>query len=709
MTTLTVALSDGFLSAYSAIPRGKQKKVLDFVTKFRQNPLSPGINYERINDASDANFRSVRIDQDYRGIVLSPEKGNAYVLLWVDKHDDAYDWARRHKCPIHPETGTLQLLQAVEQTMHVSPTPEEVEPEAEAPLLFAQRDRELLRLGVPEEHLPVVRAVRDETGVEQLEGLLPKEAFEALYLLAAGSSLDEVMREYAVPDRPVDTKDFSAALQRDHSQRQFSVIEDDAELLEMMNAPLEKWRVFLHPSQRRIVRWDCNGPVRVLGGAGTGKTVVAMHRARWLVRNRLPPGRKLLFTTFTANLATDIQENLRKICRPDELERIEVINIDAWVSRFLKRNRYPSRIVYPGDKDYEKAWQLALDAKPADPSLPDSFYAEEWERIVLPQHVTEQKDYLRAKRTGRGVALNRRQRMEIWPVFEELLIQLHQRGLRTSEQATQDAAALLQVSEKQLPYGAVVIDEAQDMGPEVMMLLRYMLPQSANDLFIVGDAHQRIYRRRYALTACGIDIRGRSRRLRINYRTTEETRRFAVSVLEGVEVDDLDGGADSHQGYRSLMHGRPPEIRKFSNREAEVDWVSERLRELEGGGAELADVCLVARVNWLLKGYEEALQARNISVHRINRQQIDDKSRPGVRLATMHRVKGLEFRYVFIVAANDGVVPLTKATESSKDPTERASAENAERALFHVAATRAVNALFVSASDVPSPFISPDV
>lgn len=700
----TVAISQDFLSAFARIPRSEQKKLNEFVTKFRHDPKASSINFERINDARDPNFRSVRIGQDYRGIVMHPEEGNVYVLLWVDKHDDAYDWARRHTCRVHPETGSLQVLatETLEAPQAASPEPVQ----ADAKPLFGLRDREMARLGVPEEHFETVRAVSDERGLDHLEQVLPREAFEALYLLAAGSSYEEVAQEYGASATPVDPSDFGAALQRDQSQRSFAIIEDDAELQEMMNAPLEKWRVFLHPSQRRIVQWSVNGPIRVLGGAGTGKTVVAMHRARWLVRNHLPSDGRLLFTTFTANLATDIQENLRKICQPAELERIEVVNIDAWVSRFLKRRDYPNRIVYPGDEAYKNAWKYAIDAAPAEPALPESFYTEEWERVVLPQQVTDRDQYLRAKRTGRGVALNRRQRMAIWPVFEELLIQLHQRGLRTPEQATHDATTLLQSGDVQLPYGAVVVDEAQDMGPEVMTLLRGMLPQKPNDLFIVGDAHQRIYRRRYALSGCGIDIRGRSRRLRINYRTTEETRRFAVSVLEKVAVDDLDGGEDSYQGYRSLMHGQAPEIRSFDGREAEVDWLADRLRDLEAQGTNLADVCIVARVNWLLKTYEEALQSRDVTTHRISRQKIDDKSRQGVRLATMHRVKGLEFRYVFIVAANEGVIPLTKATESSEDPTERNSADNAERALFHVAATRAVNALYVSASDRPSPYIS---
>ena len=223
----TVAISQDFLTAFARIPRSEQKRLNEFVTKFRHDPKASSINFERINDALDPNFRSVRIGQDYRGIVMHPEQGNVYVLLWVDKHDDAYDWARRHTCRVHPETGSLQVLatETLEAPQAASPEPIQ----ADAKSLFGLRDREMARLGVPEEHFETVRAVSDERGLDHLEQVLPREAFEALYLLAAGSSYEEVALEYGASTTPVDPSDFGAALQRDQSQRSFAIIEDDAE------------------------------------------------------------------------------------------------------------------------------------------------------------------------------------------------------------------------------------------------------------------------------------------------------------------------------------------------------------------------------------------------------------------------------------------------------------------------------------------------
>ncbi len=678
-----------------------------FITKFRVDPFSSGINYEKINDAADSNYRSVRIGDDFRGIVLKPDTGNVYLLLWVAKHDDAYDWARRTRCNIHPETGTIQVFDATHVEPDVTIAPELKKPEA-SPLFHERRDRELLRLGVPEGRLELVRAVQNDEQLEALEDKLPREAFEALYMLAAGTDLDEVMRDYALPVGPVDTTDYAAALERDSSRRRFVVVADDAELQRILDAPLEKWRVFLHPSQRRIVEWECNGPIRVLGGAGTGKTVVAMHRARWLVRDRFRNAdQRVLLTTFTANLATDIQQSLEKICEPHELERIEVIHIDAWVSRFLRANRYPHRIVYSGQPAYRKLWTLALDNAPSELGLADSFYHEEWDRVILPQRVSNRMDYFRARRIGRGVALNRSQRAAIWPVFEEMHIQLQQQGLRPAEMAMQDARELIEDGKSFREYASVIVDEAQDMGPDAMKLIRALIAdERPNDLFIVGDGHQRIYRNRFALSDCGINIRGRSRKLRINYRTTEETRRFAVAVLEGQTIDDLDHGEDTNVGYRSLMHGKPPEIGLLTNEQDELDWIAERIDQLLKRDISGSDICVVARTNRLVAHYDGGLNQRGVVTRRLSRDAGDDRHREGVRLATMHRVKGLEFRYVFLAGINTGVCPLDAAVENTEDPTERRSSELNERALFHVAASRAIRRLWVSSSGAPSSFIT---
>ena len=283
---IKVALASDFLTSFSNIPRNYQAKVLNFINKFRSDPMLPGLNYEKIKGAKDPKMRSVRIDQSYRGIVLKPETGNVYMLLWVDKHDEAYNWAKNKVYKIHPETGSIQVIE-IEETAVEPEREAEVTPSLEKGLFDHIHDRNLLKLGVPEIQIPLIRDLKTEDELDQAADQLPQEAYEALFFLAAGDSLEDVLREMERVDslETVDIEDYDVALDSPDSRRRFFVVEDDLELAAILNAPLEKWRVFLHPTQRKLVERDWNGPVRVLGGAGTGKTVVAIHRARWLAQN----------------------------------------------------------------------------------------------------------------------------------------------------------------------------------------------------------------------------------------------------------------------------------------------------------------------------------------------------------------------------------------------------------------------------------------
>jgi len=734
---IKVAQSDAFLDAYAALPKAQQKKVREFLPKFRANPTSAAINYERFNGASP-DYRSVRIDQAYRCIVLAPKRGNTYVLLWVAHHDNAYDWAARKHVEINPTTGALQIFEVdtvaapdppavavaacVDDTTVAVPDdasppatpdpdslvqpvaiPAEVPVPIPAPMPngppFALDDDQLRRIGVPEPLLAPVLALQDAAAFETLRPRLPVEAFEALALYGYGLEWDEILSEYgAAPDEPIDTDDIDAALERDASRRRFRVVESDAELEAMLAAPLEKWRVYLHPSQRRLVERDWNGPVRVTGGAGTGKTVVAMHRAVRLARHAPEDQRDgpcVLFLTYNTNLAADIAGQLRTLVVPEVFERIEVINIDAWVNRFLKSRGHTRQIRYEGD--LEPLWSDALDLcmPDLDKPLPRSFYTEEWERVVQPNRILTRDDYLRVSRAGRGVALSRRQRAAIWDVFDAMRVELNSRGWQTWADAMLDARDELANGTVALDYRHVVVDETQDMGSEALQLIRAIVPEGPNDLFFVGDGHQRIYRRRAVMGQCGIRIVGRSMKLKINYRTTEEIRRFASALLHGIAIDDLDGGDDAGPGYLSLTRGPAPTFLACDSEKDENHGVVERLRAIEASGGRLRDCCVMLRTVALRDRWSEALRAAGLATVVMGRQA-DNRSVPGVRVGNMHRVKGLEFRHVFIAGMCDGVVPNRRAVGDSTDVTELRDRDLAERALVHVCASRAIESLTVT-------------
>jgi mRNA-degrading endonuclease RelE of RelBE toxin-antitoxin system len=696
---IRIAIAADFLDAFSKLPRQTQAKTNSFISKFKQNPTSSGINYESIHNATDKNLKSVRVDGSYRAIVLKPETGNTYLLLWVDNHDEAYQWAQRRVCKINPESGALQIIDVEE----VAAIEREIAADSKASRQkrFADiRDRHLLRLGVPEELLPAVRAVVTDDDVDKLISKLPEEATDAILLLAAGYSLDDVLKlQDKQSDRQINTEDFDTALETNDSKRRFYIVEDDAELEEMLAAPLEKWRVFLHPTQSRLVEKDWNGAVRVLGGAGTGKTVVAMHRAKWLAENRFTkPTDRIFFTTYTRNLAIDIENNLSKICSPEIMSRIFVENIDSWVINFLKQEGIKARIVY--DNDLDELWSQAYTIAP-EFSL--AFYQDEWREVIQPYNVKTLKEYLKAPRVGRGTRLNRVKKAEIWHVFAEFNSLLQEKGWKDRQTAIRDACSLLKNKQGEtLPFKTVIVDEAQDMGTEAFSLLRAMIPAGKNDLFIVGDPHQRIYQHKVTLSHSGIEIRGRSSRLRLNYRTTDEIRKWASLVLSGYNFDDLDGGQNDLNDYRSLLHGKEPSVRGFKTFDEEVQYLAEQIKRIEQEENTFSSSCLILRTRSLIKSYSEALSTLGIQTCQIHRSQADDLTNPGLRIATMHRVKGLQFEYVLLAGLTKNELPPKRILDRLSDNRARLTLIERDRCLLHVAATRAKKEVLVTYHGQPT-------
>jgi superfamily I DNA/RNA helicase len=396
--------------------------------------------------------------------------------------------------------------------------------------------------------------------------------------------------------------------------------------------------------------------VRVLGGAGTGKTVLAMHRAAWLARQHVASGQKVLFTTFTKNLAFDIEQNLKSLMAGDPaLERIEVRNLDRWVHAYLHRKKYPHSIVYGLQHEL---WKTALALAPGALGLDDSFYEDEWSQVITAQGVQTLDEYRRATRTGRRTVLTRAKRDQIWPVFEEYRLQLSSQRRKDADDAFGDAAVLL-ASDPEKPYATIVVDETQDFGPQALKLLRAMVASGPNDLFFVGDGHQRIYsRHRASMAKCGINIQGRSKKLYLNYRTTEEIRRTAVALLEGREIDDLDGGTDDNSRYKSLSHGPAPEVVDMPSADAGIKLAVERVTEwVKEPEIAAGTICVMAPTKKMRDAVGEQLESAGIAVTAIEVEAPDTASTDAVRVATMHRAKGLEFDRVVVLAPN-GIEPV---------------------------------------------------
>ena len=694
-SNVTVAISSDFLTAFAGLPRKIQGKVTDFINKFRNNPTAPGINYKKINSAIDDKICSVRIDDTYRGIVARQEETGVYLLLWVDHHDDAYTWAARKKCVVNKHTGNIQIFDVVSDISTES---------SGEPDLFAMVGNDsLIELGVPEELIPLIKSFRNTTEFYQAKDSLPTDTYEVLEYLANGFDLNEVMELFKKETEPLASEgDLAKALQTIGSKTTFVILEGEDELRRIMAEPLEKWRIFLHPAQRQLVEKDFSGSYRVLGGAGTGKTVVAMHRTKYLA-SKLSGKERILFTTFTSNLALDIKDNLRKICSVEELRRIEVINLDAWVSQFLRQHGYTYQIVY---EDVTNAvWDEAIALSGEDTGFSREFYIDEWTQIVAAQESFTQEKYLKASLMGRGTRLDRKKRMQVWNVFEEYIALMKEHQIRDVDTAMYECRLIHKKNLQESTYKSIIVDEGQDFSPNAYRLLRAIAgTEHPNDIFIVGDAHQRIYKKRAVLSRCGINIRGRSSRLRINYRTTEEIRRYAFAFLKGIDFDNLDDEYEGEERCQSLTHGTYPVIQNFKSATKEYAYITGEVQRLAEEGVDRKNICLVARTHSLLDDYIKAFRDAGIQVYEIKRSKLDDRNFEGVRVATMHRVKGLEFQYMFIAAANNRVIPLASTVDYTDKVSKQASLTS-EKCLLYVALTRAQKAAYITSYGTQSEFM----
>jgi len=323
----------------------------------------------------------------------------------------------------------------------------------------------------------------------------------------------------------------------------------------------------------------------------------------------------------------------------------------------MRSRKLEHRIVYDRKMDgADQAWQIAMAVKDASLSLPDAFYEQELEQVIFAQGVTTRDAYRTVRRTGRGVVLSRAKRDAVWPVFEEYRGQLASRKLKTVDDAYREIAELLDVEKEAgifiSPYSAIIVDETQDFGPQALKLLRAMIPVDSNDLFFVGDGHQRIYsRHRAAMSKCGIDIRGRSRKLYLNYRTTDEIRRQAVALLEGCEIDDLDDGHDETRRYKSLSHGPAPEMLSVEGVEGAAKQAITSIKTwmADASDGSVPTICVIVYSEAVRNAISKLCVAAGIVTHVIDASQKSLPLSGTVQFATMHRAKGLEFDCVVVV------------------------------------------------------------
>jgi len=694
-------LDKNFLAELHKLQPPVRQKVIELPGKF-ENAQHTGVHLEKLNGCADKRVRTVRVDQFWRGVVVQLGNGR-YALLRVMAHDDANAWAMNQRFGVNPVTGIVEIVDVPSVTAQVDAVAAS-KPSGEPSVFENVSDKDFRQVGVDEEFIAPLRRLTDEAEVLAIASLLPKAQGDAVLMLADGASPDDVWtalaEDYLLTDDEVDTHDLTKALERPATKSEFVVTSND-ELMALLSSDFEAWRTFLHPAQRAIAEKPIyNGPFRLTGGAGTGKTVVAMHRARFLARQLISAGdrtSRILVATYTTSLASNLDRTLKSFCTPDEYQRLQVSTVDSLAHRTLTAAGTALR---PIDSDeLSDLAEQALTMTALDELGIDSRYLlNEWSQVVLGRDLRSLADYATSPRPGRGRRLTRPERKRMWETISQLVALLDQRRAATFEQTASRAAEHL-TSVGAPPYAHVIVDEAQDLHPAQWRLLRAAVAAGTNDLFIVGDAHQRIYDSRVSLTSIGIETRGRARRLKVNYRTSQQILGWALGILTGQDIDDLDGNAERQVGYRSEFQGPPPIVQIFDSPIEEAQYVADEIASWIGSDIAASSIGVVARTKADLAGIKSALDTASIAWNEIG----GGKSGSAIQLGTMHSSKGLEFARLFVVAANANRVPLSLAvTPANEDPNQHQLDMQRERCVLYVACTRARDTLIVSASGQPS-------
>ncbi len=681
-------IADTFTDSLARLTGEEQKAVKTTAFDLQLNPANPGMSLHKLDKARDKNFWSVRVNSDIRLIVH--KTADSLLLCYVDHHDKAYQWAERRKLETHPKTGAAQLVEIREtiQEIHVPIYTTDFEPVQTKPALFASVAEEvLLSFGVPMEWLDDVRKA-DEDSLLVLADHLPGEAAEALLELATGGQ----------PRMPVAATQSTDPFVHPDAQRRFRIMTDADELARALDYPWDKWTVFLHPAQQQIVEKDYSGPSRVSGSAGTGKTIVALHRAVYLARKH--PDARVLLTTFSEMLANALRTRLRRLIsnEPRLVERLEVHAIDAVCERLYEKQLGPAKIA---SRDIIQ--QLLKEASNCVPDFKFTprFLLGEWESVVDAWQLQSWEAYRDVIRLGRKTRLPEQHRTVLWSIFEKV-----KAGLQQGDQVTRPemyARLAEKIGERRhTPFEFIVVDEAQDISVAQLRFLAALGSDRNNSLFFAGDLGQRIFQTPFSWKSLGVNIRGRSQTLRINYRTSHQIRMQADRLL-GPELMDVDGNVEDRRGTVSVFNGPAPDIRVFDAIEEEVDAVSVWLKDKAGEEIAHHEIGIFVRSAAQIERAKSAANQSGIPFEVLDDQM--ETTTGKMSISAMHLAKGLEFRAVAVMACDDEIIPLQERLESVADDADLEETYNTERHLLYVACTRAREHLLVTSVDPASEFL----
>jgi hypothetical protein len=690
-------IADTFTDALAKLPAQEQRAAKTTAFDLQLDHSASGLQFHRIDQSKDRNFWSIRVNRDLRIIVH--KTASSFLLAYVGHHDNAYTWATRRRIEAHPKTGAIQIVEVRERVEEVTPGPSvgapPVEQKMEAlapaapPLFEALSLEDLLTIGVPGDWIEDVKQASEDRFLN-LATHLPAEAAEALLEYAATG----VLHRPAPPPLHADPFAHPDALRR------FRVVENVEELQRALDYPWEKWAVFLHPSQREIVERDFTGPARVAGSAGTGKTIVALHRAARLAQTE--PQARVLLTTFSRPLANALERKLKILIGENSsiIPRVDVTPF-CGLAEELYQLAFGRRPHAPMEEQVRSALAKAAGEQGIT-EFTARFLFSEWTYVVDAWQLDSAKAYADVPRLGRKNRLGSKQRARLWPIFEATRNAINGKGVHTWAQIFAEVAAYYSELEHK-PFRYIVVDEAQDLGVPELRLLAAIAPVETNALFFAGDLGQRIFQQPFSWTTLGVNVRGRSQTLKVNYRTSHQIREAADRLLPKT-VRDVDGLEEERFGTVSVFNGPDPIIGVYADNKAETAAVSRWLLNAIVDGIKPSEIGIFVRTHKELERARAAATAANQEVSELSEHGDD----PGMRISIgpMHLAKGLEFKAVAVIACDDEVLPLQSRIESVADEVELDDVYETERQLFYVACTRARDRLWVSGVNPGSEFLN---
>lgn len=689
-------IADTFTASLAKLNAQEQKATKTTAFDLQLDPSRPGLQFHRIDKSKDANFWSIRVNADIRIIVH--KTASSFLLCYVDHHDEAYDWATRRRIETHPKTGAIQIVEVRERVEEIEPTSHAAqllaEPKVETaapvapPLFVALSSDDLLTIGVPGDWIKDVRQASEDRFFE-LANHLPAEAAEALLEYAATGTLH----------RPVPPPVHADPFEHPDALRRFRVVENIEELQRALEYPWEKWTVFLHPSQREIVERDYTGPARVAGSAGTGKTIVALHRAARLAQSG--PQARVLLTTFSRPLANSLEQKLKILIGAESsvIPRV-VVTPFRGVAEELYQLAFGRRPHAPLEESVRSSLAKAAEEQGVT-EFTARFLFSEWTYVVDAWQLDSAEAYANVPRLGRKNRIGAKQRARLWPVFAASRAAINRRGFHTWAQIFAEVTAHYATQEHK-PFHYIVVDEAQDLGVPELRLLAAIAPSKPNALFFAGDLGQRIFQQPFSWFTLGVDVRGRSQTLKVNYRTSHQIRRAADRLLPKV-VRDVDSLEEERFGTVSVFNGPDPLIAIHADAKAEVAAVGQWISQAITDGIKPSEVGIFVRTRNQIDRARAATTVAGYEVMELSERGDDPAGH--ISIGTMHLAKGLEFKAVVVMACDDEVLPLQSRVESVADEVDLDDVYETERQLLYVACTRARDRLLVSGVAPASEFL----